>query len=449
MFSSVDDALNEKIVFLLQKAKAFGATSADVVLAKSYSFAVKRRLGKEESVTRSEESTVGLRVFVGQKSAIVSSSDIAHEALMAMAERAVAMAREVPKDIFGGIASPDEILKFFPDLDLYDPTEPELGRINDWLDVTEQAALNYKGVTNSDGVDFETSKSRFYYAATNGFMSSYASSDFGISVAVIAGKNTNMQMGFDFDSSVFLSDLERFETLGVNAAEMAVKSLNPKKISTGRMPVIIDRKISGGVIGSLAASISGSAVSKGTTVLKDKMGEQIFSSNITIVDDPFIKRGTRSCPFDAEGISPQKRNIIENGVLTGWLLDLRSARQLGLKTTGNASRGASSNPYPSASNFYMQPGTMTVDELMSDITRGFYITEMMGSGVNIVNGDYSRGAKGFLIENGKITSPVAEVTVAGNLIDMWQELVPASDLKLKRGVDAPTLRMNNITVAGE
>ncbi|MCK4946693.1 MAG: TldD/PmbA family protein [Alphaproteobacteria bacterium] len=433
---------------LLKNAKGFGATSADVVLSDSSSVTVNRRLGKPESIHRSEEADIGLRVFVGKRNAIVSSSDRTPEALTQMAERAVAMAQNVPEDIHAGIADSSDIATIFPDLDLYDPAEPSVEEMNSYADRAEQAARSVSGITNSDGAEFGCGNDTVYYVASNGFVGSYSSSGFSISVAVIAGKDTGMEEDYDFDTAAFLSDLEEPEEIGKRAGERAVSALHPRKGATGRVPVVFDNRISGGLIGSLAGAISGMAVARGTTLLKDKMGQQVFSSGITIIDDPFLKRGNRSHPFDGEGIAPKKRSIIDKGILTGWLLDLSSARQLGLKTTGNAARGSGSPPSPKPANFYMQPGCVTIDELIKEIDEGFYVTQMMGSGGNVVTGDYSRGAKGFWIERGQITYPVSEMTIAGNLKDMWKNCLPANDLKLKYGIDVPTIRIDGMMVAG-
>ncbi|MEZ0262100.1 MAG: TldD/PmbA family protein [Alphaproteobacteria bacterium] len=433
---------------ILKKAKAAGATSADVVLSDSTSVAVTRRFGKPEALKRSEEAEIGLRVLVGQKQAIVSSSDRAPDTLAEMAARAVAMAKSVPEDKYAGIADPSELAKTFPDLDLYDGSEPTADEMAKMADAAESAALGVKGVTNSDGAECSSSRDITYYAATNGFNGSFPSSGFSISVSVIAGEDTGMETDYDFDSASHLKDLKDPASVGKSAGERAVRALGPRKGPTKEMPVVFDRRISGGLIGSLAGAVTGTSVARGTTLLKDKMGAQIFAPGITIVDDPFIKRGNRSHPFDGEGVAPQKRNIIDDGKLTGWLLDLSSARQLGLKTTGNAARGASSPPSPRPANFYMQPGKMSVDELIADIEEGFFVTQMMGSGGNIVTGDYSRGARGFWIVKGKIAYPVAEMTIAGNLKEMWPSVTPANDLELKYGVDAPTLRIAKMTVAG-
>lgn len=433
---------------LLKTAKARGASAADVVLSDAQSVSVNRRLGKAEALKRSEEAEIGLRVFVGQKTAIVSSSDRSKEALEQMAERAVAMAKNVPEDKFAGLADPADLAKSFPDLDLYDPSELSVDKMTEMADAAESAARSVKGVTNSDGAECAVSKDTVYFAASNGFAAGFSSSGFSLSVSVIAGEDTGMETDYDFDSAAFLKDMKDPQSIGRNAGERAVKALHPRKGPTRNLPVVFDRRVSGGLIGSLAGAISGTAVARGTTFLKDMMGKEIFSPHITVVDDPFKKRGLRSHPFDAEGVAPQKRNIIDKGVLTGWLLDLSSARQLGLKTTGNASRSASSPPAPKPSNFYMLPGTKPVEELIGDIEEGFFVTQLMGSGVNMVTGDYSRGARGFWIEKGRITYPVSEMTIAGNIKEMWKHLDAANDLEFKTGVDAPTIRIAGMTVAG-
>lgn len=433
---------------LLKKAKAAGATDADIVLADSSSVSVSRRNGEPESLIRSEEAEIGLRVFVGQKQAIVSSSDRAPDTLAQMAEHAVAMAKNVPEDPYAGVASPDEIAKDFPDLELFDATELDVAKMTELADAAEDAARAVKGVTNSDGAAFDTSRETVYYVASNGFAGDFSSSGFSISVSVIAGQDTAMETDYDFDSTAFYADLKAPAEIGESAGKRAVAALNPRKGPTRQIPVVFDSRASGGLIGSLSSAISGSMIVRGTSLLKNRMGEQVFASNITVVDDPFLKRGHRSNPFDAEGIAPQKRNIIDKGVLTSWLLDTSSARQLGLKSTGNASRSASSPPSPKPANFYMLPGEKTVDELIAGIDEGFFVTQMMGSGGNPVTGDYSRGARGFWIEKGKIAYPVSEMTIAGNLRDMWMNMEAANDLSYRYGVDAPTIRIDGMTVAG-
>jgi len=448
MTSPVNPDMLNVLQDLLKAAQDFGATAADAVLADSTSVSVQRRLGKAESLSRSEEAEVGLRVFVGKQQAIVSSSDKSPDTLRQMAERAVAMARAVPEDKYAGIAEAEQLATAFPDLDMYDGTQISVEKMTALADAAEDAARAVSGVTNSEGAECSAGSEAVYYAASNGFAQGYAGSGFSLSVSVIAGRDTAMETDYEYDSVTFLADMKDPAEIGRSAGERTVAALNPRKGKTKQMPVVFDRRVSGGIIGSLAGAISGGAVARGTTFLKDKMGQQIFAADITVVDDPFMKRGMRSHPFDAEGVAPSKRNIIENGVLTGWLLDLSSARQLGLQTTGNATRGASSPPSPRAANFYMQPGSLTPEALIAEIEEGFFVTQMMGSGANPVTGDYSRGARGFWIENGKIAYPVSEMTIAGNIKDMWMNLTAANDLVFKYGVDAPTLRIGGMTVAG-
>ncbi|MDD9900388.1 MAG: TldD/PmbA family protein [Alphaproteobacteria bacterium] len=433
---------------VLKKAQAAGATAADALLVDSASVSIMRRMGKPESVTRSEECEIGLRVFVGKRQALVSSSDKSPDTLKEMAERAVAMAKAAPEDPYAGIAAEELLARSVPDMDLHDGTELSVDGMNDLADAAESAALGVKGVTNSDGAECTTGSETVWYAASNGFSNGYASSDFSLVVSVIAGSGTAMETDYSYDSTCYLSDLKAPEDIGRDAGERAVKSLNPKKGTTKQVPVVFDRRVAGSLIGSLSSAASGGAVARGTTLLKDKMGKPVCAPHITIIDDPFIKRGPRSRPFDGEGILPQKRAVIDKGVLTGWFLDLSSARQLGLQSTGNAVRGVSSQPVARPANFTLQPGDVPPEDLIADIKEGFFVTRLMGSGGNIVTGDYSRGAAGFWIENGKITHPVSEMTIAGNFADMWMNMIPANDLEILTGIDAPTLMLTGMTVAG-
>jgi PmbA protein len=285
-------------------------------------------------------------------------------------------------------------------------------------------------------------------AASNGFTGAYAVSRHSLSVSVVAGEGVGMERDYDFTSAVYASDLEAPETIGRRAADRALKRLNPRKGGTKRLPIVFDPRVSNGMVRNLAGAISGSSISRGTSFLKDRMGEEIFAPGVTIIDDPFKPRGLRSKPFDGEGVAPVRRAVIDEGRLTTWLLDLRSARQLGLDTTGHASRGTSSPPSPAPTNLYMMPGTRSPAELIADVDEGLYVTEMMGSGGNLITGDYSRGAAGYWIERGELTYPVSEMTVAGNLSDMFRNMEPANDLEFRYGVDAPTIRVDGLTVAG-
>ncbi len=440
--------INNKIQKLLAHAKQYGATDADVLFGISHSSSTSCRLGKIESVSRSEEKDIGLRVFVDKKTAIVSSSDHSDEVLDQIAKRAVEMAKNVPEDPYAGIADPTDLATDIPDLDLFNDTEITTEQMQALALETENAALEIKGVTNSEGADCTANASTIYYAASNGFSNHYSMSGFSLSAAVVAEQDGRKEIDYDFSSAVFLSDLTDPKVIGTQAGERVIASLGARKVKTGKFPVVFDKRAAPSLLKTLAGALSGVSVTRGTTLLKDKMGEQIFASNINLIDNPFLKRGLRSSPFDAEGIAPQKRNIIENGILKGWFLDLRSSRQLGLKTTGNAGRGASSQPSPKPSNFYMEAGNVSVDELIADIDQGMLVTSLLGMNVDIVTGDYSRGARGFWIENGKIAYPVSEATIAGNLADMWLNCTPADDLIFKYGIDSPTLRIEGMTVAG-
>lgn len=433
---------------LIKQAKEQGADSADALLGEAVSLRVARRLGEAEALERSEDFDLGLRVFVGRKQAIVSSTDRDPKTLKMLVERAVSMARAVPDDPFAGIADPDEIAKNWPELDLFDVSEPSAEQLIAGADAAEAAAMAVAGVTNSDGAEFSWGRDTGYYVASNGFAGSYSSSGAGLSVSVIAGEGTGMERDYDYSSACHLSDLDAPEKIGKSAGERTVKMLHSRKMATGKFPVIFDPRVSGGLVGLLAGATSGSAIARGTSFIKDRMGQQIFGEGITIIDDPFRKRGPRSRPFDGEGVAPRRREIIKDGILQGWILDLRSARQLKMKTTGNASRGTGGPPSPKVSNFYMMAGTKTPQDLIAEAGTGFYVTSLMGSGTNLVTGDYSHGARGFWIERGQIAFPVSEMTIAGNLKDMWMQLTAANDLKFRYGIDAPTIRIDGMMVAG-
>ena len=433
---------------LIAQARRAGADAADAVFFEGVSLSHARRLGKTEKLERSEGHYLGLRVFVGRQQAVVSSTDRSPEALDELIERAVAMARTVPEDPYCGIADPAEITHTWPVLDMLDPEEPAAEVLIERARAAEEAALAVKGVTNSEGAEAGWGRSSVALAASNGFAGAYSGSSHGISASVIGGSGTGMERDYDFASAIFAADLRDPAEVGKSAGERAVKRLGGKKMPTCRCPVVFDPRVARSFISHLLGAISGPAIARGTSFLKDRLGERIFPEAITIIDDPHRRRGLRSKPFDGEGIANHRRAIIDKGVLTTWLLDLRSARQLGLATTGHAARGTSSPPGPAATNVWIEPGAMTPKKLIADIESGFYVTEMMGMGVNGVTGDYSRGAAGFWIDKGEIAFPVSEMTVAGNLKDIFARLRAADDLEFKAGADSPTLRVDDLTVAG-
>lgn len=433
---------------LVASALKAGADSADAMLIDATSLSINYRLGKLETLERSESGDLGLRVFIGNKQAIVSTTDRRPATLRELVDRAVAMARVAPDDEYCGIATSEQIAKTWPQLQSADTEQPSVETLIAIAREAEETAMAVQGITNSEGADAETNYAEITLAASNGFAGHYTRTSYSLSLSVLAGEGTNMERDYDYATRVFWQDLPSASSIGENAAQKAVKRLGARKMPTGQIPVVFDPRISGNLIGSLAGAISGASVARGTSFLKDKLGQAIFSDKITIIDDPFRERGLRSRPFDAEGILPEKRKIIDKGVLTTWLMDLRSARQLKKSSTGHASRSSGGTPSPSASNFYMEAGILSPSELIKDIKEGFYVTDLMGMGINGVTGDYSQAASGFWIEKGEILFPVNEMTVAGNLKDMFLALTAANDLKFLRGIDAPTVRIEGMTVAG-
>ncbi|MGY9002010.1 MAG: TldD/PmbA family protein, partial [Rhodospirillales bacterium] len=412
------DSKRELLGNLLDRAKASGADSADALFVESISLSVARRLGNPENLERSESADLGLRAFVGKRQAIVSSSDTSDSALDELVTRVVAMAKSVPEDPYCGLADRDQLATDIPDLDMCDDLEPDANVMEGWAQEAEDAARAVEGVSNSEGAEAGWGKYSVALASTNGFSQSYSRSGFSLSASVLAGSGTEMERDYDYSSAVYASDLTAPREIGRSAGEKAVRRLNPRKVETGQVPVVYDPRVSRSIIGHLAGAVSGTAVARGTTFLKDSLEKEIFSTSVNIIDDPLRKRGLRSKPFDGEGLATRPLNIIDKGRLTTWVLDLRSARQLGMQSTGHASRGTSGPPSPSMSNLYLEAGAQSPKELIKNITSGFYITELIGFGVNQVTGDYSRGASGFWIENGELTFPVSEVTVAGKLVDM-------------------------------
>ena len=433
---------------LIGRAKKCGAETADAIYVNGISLSLSQRLGKPEHLERSEGADIGLRVLIGKRQAMVSSSDYSSEALDELCSRAVAMAKVVPEDPYCGLADADQLARHIADTDSYDPVEPTAEHLADLAKRAEEAAMAVAGVSNSEGGSASWGMNTVALAASNGFAQAYSNSRHSISASVIAGVGTGMERDYDYASTVYGEDLRTPEDIGKSAGEKAVKRLNPRKTKTTAVPVIFDTRVSGGMVSHLASAINGASITRGTSFLKDKLNERLFPAAINIFDDPHRKRGLKSRPFDAEGIETQKRALIENGVLKTWVMDLRSARQLGLETTGNAGRGTSSPPSPSSSNLYLEAGKLSPEELMADIKDGLYVTELIGFGVNGVTGDYSRGASGFWIENGEISHPVNEITIAGNLLDMFAELTAADDLVFRQGTDAPTIRIDGMTLAG-
>jgi PmbA protein len=440
-------ALTDLAERLVAAARRAGADAADALAVRSVSLAVEVREGAVEESERSEGDDVGLRVFVGSRQAVVSTNDVKAD-VAALAERAVAMAKAAPEDPFAGLADPARLARDVPDLDLLDPDLPTVTELEERAQRAEHAGLAVKGVTKSGGASASAGIGGMVLVTSHGFRGAYLSSGQSVSMTAIAGEGTAMERDYDYSSTLHGADLDPPEKVGRTAGERTVERLNPRKVKSKRVPVVFDRRVAGSLIGHLAGAINGAAVARKTSFLKDRLGERLFRPGIHVLDDPLRRRGLRSRPFDAEGVATERLAVIEDGVLASWFLDSATARELGLASTGHAQRGVSSTPAPGPSNLHLAVGSDTPEALIADIAEGFYVTDLIGVGVNQVTGDYSRGASGFWIEKGKRSYPVSEVTIAGNLIDMFQALSPANDLEFRFGTNAPSVRVEGLTVAG-
>ena len=441
-------ALTDLAQRLVAAARAAGADAADAVAVRSVSQGVEIRDGTLEESERSENDDVGLRAFVGKRQAVVSTNDIGHTSADSLAERAVAMARAAPEDRYAGLAGDGLLARDIPDLDLVDTAIPAVSDLENLAREAEQAALAVPGVTKSGGASASVGIGGMVLVTSGGFSGNYLTSRRGLSMTAIAGEGTGMERDYEFSSALHAADLDRADVVGKLAGERAVRRRHPRKVSTRRVPVIFDPRIAGSLLGHLASAANGSAIARKTSFLKDKLGARLFAPGIRIIDDPLRRRGLRSQPFDAEGVAVRPMAVVENGVLQSWFLDCATARELGLSTTGHAHRGVSSAPSPGPTNLHLEPGALTPEALIAETGEGFYVADLIGMGVNLVTGDYSRGAAGFWIENGELSYPVSEVTIAGHLLDMFRTLTPASDLKFRYATNAPTLRVEGLTIAG-
>jgi PmbA protein len=440
-------ALTDLAERLAAAARRAGADAADALAVRSVSLAVEVREGAVEESERSEGDDVGLRVFVGRRQAVVSTNDVNAD-VAKLAERAVAMAKVAPEDPFAGLADPARLARDVPDLDLLDPDLPTVALLEERAQRAERAGLAVKGVTKSGGASASAGIGGMVLVTSHGFRGAYLSSGQSVSMTAIAGEGTAMERDYDYSSTLHGADLDPPEKVGRTAGERTVERLNPRKAKTKRVPIVFDRRIAGSLVSHLASAINGAAVARKTSFLKNRLGEQLFRPGVHVIDDPLRRRGLRSRPFDAEGVATRRLAVVEDGVLASWILDSATARELGFASTGHAQRGVSSTPAPGPSNLHLAAGSDTPEGLMADIAEGFYVTDLIGVGVNQVTGDYSRGASGFWIENGKRSYPVSEVTIAGNLIEMFQTLLPANDLEFRFGTNAPSVRVEGLTVAG-
>ena len=432
---------------LVERAAGAGADAADAIYVGERSSGVQVRLGELEQVNRSEGEEIGLRLFLGQKSATVASSDLADQALAALVERAMAMAAEAPADEYAGLA-PDQLLHRgkLPALDADDGQDPDPAALRARALTAEQAALAVAGVTNSNGGSASASASTVALVTSAGFAGAYRATGYTCSAGVIAGAGEGMQRDHAWHSARHLGDLDLAETIGRLAGTRAVARLNSVRPKPGRMPVLFDPRVASSLLGHFAGAISGSAIARKSSFLQDRLGGQVFGAGVAIIDDPLRLRGMRSRPFDGEGMRVARMELVSGGVLNSWIAESASARQLGIQPTGHAARGAGGAPGASPSNLYMAAGPRSREDLLAAFPEALLVTELIGQGVNPVTGDYSRGAAGFMVRGGVIAEPVAEITIASNLIDMFATLEPASDLEFRRAIDAPTLLVPEMTV---
>lgn len=444
MISSLIDLSNELVTRALRR----GADAADAISVRRQSVEVAVRDAATEKLERAESREAGLRLFIGGASAIVSGSVLDSEGLDRLVETAIAMARTAPADSFAGIAEPGQLSQTIIDLELEAKDLPSPQRLEQWALEAESAAMAVRGVTKSSGASASTTHREMALATSAGFAGTYSRTSLSVGMSAIAGQSTAMERDYEYSTATHPSALKSPEEIGRKAGERAVRRLNPRKIKSQSVPVIYENRVAASIVGHLLAALLGNAVARRASFLQDCMGETILPREVDIIDDPLILRGLGSRPFDAEGLAGKARKIVDAGVLKTWLLDLRSARQLNLEPTGHASRGLSSPPSPSSTNAYMANGDVAAERLIADMGRGLLVTELIGMGVNAVTGDYSRGASGFWIENGEIAWPVSEITIAGNLKDMFRNLQPANDLEFRGTTNAPTTRVEGLTVAG-
>ena len=446
--------LNDKDIMnlLIDTAISNGATSADCLLSRSRGVSITRRLGKDENIQRYEDFDTGLRVFVGNKISSVSTNENSEKALKDVAKRAVEMAKIAPEDEYSLIAS-KELLQQFPIredvfIDSYDKIEPSIDLIRDRASEVEDIALSVKGVTNSDGADSSWGEGETLLMTSNGFFRSSKKSNHSVSVVVIAEKDGKMERDYDYSSKVYGEDLKDAKDIGHEAAKKTLARLGAKKPVTGQYPVIFDPRVSRSIASHFASAINGSSIARKTSFLKDSLKHKVANKSINLIDDPFLKRGLGSRLFDAEGLGTSKNILIKDGVLENWLLDLSSAKQLNVLPTANAKRGISGPPAPGITNLILLPGEDPPESLISSVSNGFYVTDMIGSSVSMITGDYSRGASGFWIKNGEISNPITEATIAGNLKDMFMTLKPANDLEFSHSINCPTILIEGMTIAG-
>jgi PmbA protein len=448
MQNTISPHLLTQLDDLIRKAKAAGADSADGVITESMGLSTSVRNGEVTDMERSESLEMGLRVLVGTRQASLSSQVVDPAQFAELAERAVAQARMAPEDPYAGLADPKDFARGIADLDVFDANEAAPEKLVERAKELDALARAEKRLSHIEDASASWGMGGFAFVTSNGFSGGYRTTSHGHSLVVVAGEGTAMVRDYDYGSSLHANDLRPVKEVARTAITRTLSRLNARKMGTGKIPVVFAPRIATRILRDFLGAISGSAVARKATFLADALGTQVFAPGVTITDDPHVKRGLRSRPFDGEGLPTQKRNLVEDGRLTTWLLNLSAARQLGLQSTGHAVRGTAGSPGISPSNIVLEGGKLPPEALIADIKEGFYVTETMGFGVNTLTGDYSQGAAGFWIENGKIAHPVHEMTIAGELGAMLKNLTPANDLERRYGIDSPTLRVEGMTVAG-
>ncbi|MAI60298.1 MAG: modulator protein [Rickettsiales bacterium] len=437
---------------ILKKLKKKGAEEADVVFFSSKNKSSSCRLGEIEKTEESVTNEIGIRAIIKKRQSIISSTNIETSNINSLIEKVIEMVKVVPKDEYCGLANNNQVSipskKDLESLELFDEYEPDKKEINDKVLLLEQSALNNKKIINSEGAELSYTKSKYILMASNGLESEITKTHSDYILAVLAGNKSNMERAYDYKSKVFFNDLGDFNKIGKKVASDALKKIGSKKIKTCKCDVIYDSKIASSILNNLFNACNASSIIKGTTFLKKKKNKKIFNDTINIIDNPLMKRKLRSRVIDGEGIKTEEKKLIENGVLRFFFNCLSTARQIKDDPSGHGTRPIASIPSASHTNLYLENGKHKKKDMIMSLKKGLLITELIGSSVNLSNGDYSRGASGFWIENGQITYPVSEITIAGNLKDIFQSLIPANDLEFNFGINSPSLLIRNLTVGG-
>ncbi len=442
-----DDGIFNYLSDVVGIAKKYGADAADAVYYEASSDEIEWRNGKFENAERSEDKSIGLRVFIGKKQATVSSSVLSYKDLDALAARVVSMAQALSEDEYIGLASPEQLATSWSDLDTADAVEADSMSLREAAEEAEAAGLGVEGVSQSQGAHAAFGKDKVALYTSHGFMGTHSSTCHSLSVSLVTGEGVHMESGGDYGVATYREDMPLSADIGRRAAFDTLRRFNPRKVPTQEVPVIFEPRQAARLLSILAGAINGRQIARGTSFLKDKLGKRLFREGVVVSDDPHRQRGLRSCPFDGEGLPNPAVNFIEDGLLTQWVLDLRSAAQLGLQSNGRASHGLGAS-IPTTTNLYLNAGSQSPEDLLLSVTNGLLVTSMFGPKINENTGDYSCGVSGVWVENGVATYPVSEITIAGNLLNMFAQLTPANDLTFNEFVNSPTVHIENMTVAG-